>query len=149
MHITRIKPSSSAPAGIERHLNACDQLISATDTRGVITYVNEAFVKISGYAKEELLGQHHNVVRHPDMPKGAFHNLWGTIRAGHSWRGAVKNRCKSGEYYWVDAYVSPIRDKGKIVGFQSVRTFLDVEARHRAQALYQHWREQDQEQLPG
>lgn len=72
-------------------------LISKTDTKGIITYVNDAFVAISGYSREELVGKSHNVVRHPDMPQQAFKWLWDTLKNGHPWRGVVKNRCKNGD----------------------------------------------------
>ncbi|MBU2972008.1 methyl-accepting chemotaxis protein [Pseudoalteromonas sp. C2R02] len=98
-----------------------EQLVSVTDTSGIITYVNEHFCKISGYAKEELIGQHHNIVRHPDMPKAAFSDLWSKLKRDDSWRGMVKNRCKNGGYYWVDAYVTPVYDANRVIGYQSVR----------------------------
>jgi aerotaxis receptor len=81
--------------------------VTKTDLKGQITYANRAFIEISGFSEQELLGQPHNVVRHPDMPAEAFDDLWQTIKAGHPWRGLVKNRSKQGDYYWVDAYVTP------------------------------------------
>jgi len=95
--------------------------VSKTDTQGVITYVNDSFVEISGYSREELIGQNHNVVRHPDMPKWAFADLWATVKSGHPWRGFVKNRCKNGDHYWVRANVSPILNNGTVVGYISLR----------------------------
>jgi aerotaxis receptor len=70
---------------------------------GAITYVNQDFVRTSGYSRDELLGQNHNMIRHPDMPPEAFQHLWSTVQAGSSWMGIVKNRCKNGDHYWVDA----------------------------------------------
>lgn len=102
-------------------LQSTDELISTTDLRGVITYVNPAFAEISGFSEAELLGHSHNMVRHPDMPKAAFAEMWQCLKAGSSWRGLVKNRCKDGGFYWVDAFVSPIFEQGKIIGYQSVR----------------------------
>ena len=96
-------------------------LISKTDTKGVITYVNDAFVAISGYSREELLGKSHNIVRHPDMPQQAFRWLWDTLKDEHPWRGVVKNRCKNGDHYWVLATVAPIIESGAITGYVSVR----------------------------
>jgi len=98
-----------------------EQLVSVTDTSGIITYVNDHFCNISGYTKEELIGQHHNIVRHPDMPKAAFADLWTKLKRDDSWRGMVKNRCKNGGYYWVDAYVTPVYEANRIIGYQSVR----------------------------
>ena len=94
--------------------------VTKTDTSGVITYANDAFVEISGYSHAELMGSNHNIVRHPDMPKWAFADLWKTIRSGHPWRGIVKNRAKNGDHYWVRATVSPIVEEGKVVGYMSL-----------------------------
>lgn len=96
-------------------------LITKTDTRGVITYANDAFVEISGYARDELIGKSHNIVRHPDMPPQAFKWLWDTLKSERPWRGMVKNRCKNGDHYWVRATVSPVIEGGKIIGYVSVR----------------------------
>jgi len=84
-------------------------IVTKTDLKGVITYANRAFIDISGFSESELIGQPHNVVRHPDMPPEAFDDMWQTIQAGHPWRGLVKNRSKQGGFYWLDAYVTPIR----------------------------------------
>jgi aerotaxis receptor len=105
-------------------LNQEDELVSTTDLRGVITYSNDVFCNISGYKLDELVGENHNLVRHPDMPHAAFKDLWNNLKAGRNWRGAVKNRCKDGRYYWVDAYVTPIFENGELVGYQSVRVKL-------------------------
>ena len=96
-------------------------LISKTDTKGVITYANDAFVSVSGYTLEELIGRSHNLVRHPDMPPQAFKWLWDTLKEGKPWRGIVKNRCKNGDFYWVLATVAPIIENGYITGYVSVR----------------------------
>lgn len=114
-------------------------LITTTDLRGKITAANEEFAEVAGYSLEELVGQPHNLIRHPDMPPGAFENLWETIRAGESWRGIVKNRCKNGDHYWVDAFVTPIRKNGEIVEFQSVRTRPHPDQIARAEKLYRTW----------
>jgi PAS domain S-box-containing protein len=97
------------------------ELVSTTDVRGVITYVNDVFCEVAGYARDELVGKNHNIVRHPDMPKEAFKDMWQHLEAGQSWRGIVKNLCKDGSYYWVDAFVTPIYEGSKLAGFQSVR----------------------------
>lgn len=108
--------------GKEIFLNENDRIISLTNTKGVITSINEAFVKISGFREEELIGQAQNIVRHPDMPQAAFADLWSTIGKGKPWLGLVKNRCKNGDHYWVNAYVMPVYSNGQLTGYQSVRT---------------------------
>lgn len=119
------------------------QLISTTDLKGVITFVNDEFIKISGFSRDELIGQNHNIVRHPEMPPAAFKDLWTTIQSGQSWKGMVKNRCKDGRYYWVDAFVSPISKDGQIIGYQSVRTLPTDECKKRAQGVFQQWSKAD------
>jgi PAS domain S-box-containing protein len=121
----------------ERMFSPQEQLVSTTDLKGTITYANPEFCKIAGYSLEELIGQHHNIVRHPDMPKAAFEDLWEKLKRGDSWRGMVKNRCKNGDYYWVDAYVTPLFENGKIIGYQSVRAFPAQQQKIQAQALYE------------
>ncbi len=111
-------------------------LVSRTDLKGIITYANEAFVNISGYSREELIGKNHNLVRHPDMPEAAFRDLWDTVKGGLPWRGLVKNRAKNGDYYWVEAFVTPLKKDGQITGFQSVRTPAPRAARSAAEAAY-------------
>ncbi|MFT3848166.1 MAG: methyl-accepting chemotaxis protein [Propionivibrio sp.] len=97
-------------------------IVSRTDLKGITTYVNDTFVEISGFSREELIGKNHNVVRHPDMLPGAFKWMWDTIQAGKPWRGVVKNRCKSGNFYWVDALVVPVMKNDAIIGYMSVRS---------------------------
>ncbi|MGE5491318.1 MAG: methyl-accepting chemotaxis protein [Actinomycetota bacterium] len=111
-------------------------LVSRTDLKGIITQANDAFVEISGFSRAELVGQSHNVVRHPDMPPQAFEDLWRTVKAGLPWRGLVKNRCKNGDHYWVEALVAPIKKKGEITGYLSVRTPPTREQVKEAEALY-------------
>ena len=113
-----------------------DELVSTTDTRGVITYANPTFCQVAGFELDELMGKNHNIVRHPDMPAAAFKDLWSNLAAGKPWRGAVKNRCKDGRYYWVDAFVTPIYEQGKLVGYQSVRKKLSLKDKQTAQAAY-------------
>lgn len=117
--------------------SADQELVSTTDLRGVITYANQAFCQVAGYEHDELLGKNHNIVRHPDMPKAAFADLWLKLKAEQPWRGAVKNRCKDGSYYWVDAFVTPIYEHGKQVGYQSVRTKLSQQHKTSAEKVYQ------------
>lgn len=114
-----------------------DELVSTTDVKGRITYANRHFCQVAGYEPQELLGKNHNIVRHPDMPKAAFKDLWSNLQAGHPWRGAVKNLCKDGRYYWVDAFVTPLFENGQLVGYQSVRRRLEPQIRANASAAYQ------------
>ena len=112
-------------------------LLSTTDLDSHIKYANKNFCDIAGYSLDEMTGHPHNMVRHPDMPKAAFENLWSTIKAGNSWMGPVKNKCKNGDYYWVNAFVTPIKNSaGTTVEYQSVRTTLDEEVKERANTLY-------------
>lgn len=113
------------------------QLVSTTDRRGVITHANADFCDVSGYSYDELVGKNHNIVRHPDMPKAAFADMWAKLESGQPWRGAVKNRCKDGRYYWVDAFVMPIYDGQQLVGYQSVRRPLQASFKQRAETAYQ------------
>lgn len=98
-----------------------ETIVSRTDPGGRITFINKAFTDISGFTVEELIGQPHNIVRHPEMPKEGFADLWKTIKAGRPWEGLVKNRTKSGDYYWVQANVTPVVEKGQITGYLSIR----------------------------
>ena len=96
-------------------------IYSQTDLKGRITEANAAFAEISGYSVEEMIGQPHNLVRHPDMPREAFADMWKSLQAGRPWQGVVKNRRKDGGFYWVIANASPVREYGKVVGYQSIR----------------------------
>ena len=111
-------------------------IVSKTDLKGILTYVNDTFVELSGFSREELLGKNHNIVRHPDMPPQAFADLWATIKAGLPWRGIVKNRCKNGDHYWVDALVVPVRQNDATIGYMSVRTAPSRAQVSAAEALY-------------
>lgn len=97
-------------------------LVSKTDIKGRITYVNPAFIEASGFAEEELIGKPHNLIRHPDMPEQAFGDMWQTLKTGLPWTGIVKNRRKNGEFYWVNANVTPVRENNQIVAYMSVRS---------------------------
>ena len=119
-------------------------LVSKTNLKGVITQANDAFVEISGFSREELVGASHNVVRHPDMPPQAFADLWRTLEAGLPWRGVIKNRCKNGDHYWVDALVVPVKKKGTVTGYMSVRTPPTREQIQAAEARYARLRESGQ-----
>ena len=97
-------------------------IVSATDLSGNITYANPYFVEISGFDVSELMGAPQNVLRHPDMPKEAFADMWTTIKTGNPWTGLVKNRTKNGDFYWVLANVTPVIENGSPIGYMSVRT---------------------------
>jgi aerotaxis receptor len=120
----------------EQPLPPARQLISTTDLKGVVTSANEAFVEVSGFSHAELIGRSHNVVRHPDMPPAAFQDLWDSLKRGQPWMGLVKNRCKNGDHYYVDAYVTPMFEGGEVVGYQSVRVEPERAVVARAERLY-------------
>jgi aerotaxis receptor len=112
------------------------EIISTTDLKGIIRSANKTFIDISGFTRDEITGKNHNLVRHPDMPPEAFADLWNTMGTKKPWIGIVKNRCKNGSYYWVDAYVSPIYEGNKTIGYQSVRVKPKAEVVQRADKLY-------------
>ena len=112
-------------------------IVSRTDLKGAITYANDTFVAISGFTREELIGKNHNMVRHPEMPAAAFKWLWDTVKQGHPWRGFVKNRCKNGDYYWVNALVVPVMRNNEITGYMSVRTEATRQQIAETEAFYQ------------
>ena len=123
-------------------------IVSRTDLKGVITYANDTFVELCGFCHEELIGHSHNIVRHPDMPRQAFADLWATIKAGLPWRGLVKNRCKNGDHYWVNALIVPVRKNDETIGYMSVRTEPEREQVRQAEQLYKALNESGQS-LPG
>ncbi|OZB40526.1 MAG: chemotaxis protein [Alishewanella sp. 34-51-39] len=120
----------------ERTFSPDVKLISTTDLRGIIQHCNDDFVKISGFTRDELIGQPHNIVRHPDMPPLAYKIMWEHLKAGRPWMGLVKNRSKNGDYYWVDAYVTPVTEHGKVIGYESVRSCPSRQNVERADKLY-------------
>ena len=126
---------------IDRQLPKGMRIVSKTDLKGMVTYVNDGFAEISGFSREELIGKNHNIVRHPDMPPQAFKWLWDTLKAGLPWRGIVKNRCKNGDHYWVNALVVPVISGGKVVGYMSVRRTPTKEQVEEAEALYKNLNE--------
>lgn len=120
----------------ELSVDPVNPIVTKTDVKGSITYANRAFIEISGFSEAELLGKNHNMVRHPDMPPAAFADLWDTVKTGKPWRGIVKNRAKNGDFYWVEAYVTPITEHGRIVGYMSVRSRPSRQDVDGAAALY-------------
>ena len=121
----------------QKDYGATQKIVSTTDAKGVITSINDDFISISGFTEEELIGQAHNLVRHPSMPQMAFKELWDSNKAEKPWMGMVKNRCKNGDHYWVDAFVTPIVDNGRVVGYQSVRQKPTEEMIEQAEKIYQ------------
>ena len=112
---------SSMSSGQEVTFSENEFIVSKTDLQGTITYVNRTFMKVSDFSTLELLGKPHNVIRHPDMPRGAFRHLWETLKSGQEWFGFVKNRTKNGDFYWVFANVTIDQEDGKPIGYYSVR----------------------------
>ena len=112
-------------------------LVSSTDVKGKITFVNDEFCEVAGYTREELIGKPHNLIRHPDVPPAAFADLWQNLKQGNNWLGIVKNRSKSGDHYWVSAHVSPLIDAGKVIGYESVRRKATKAESLHAQAFYE------------
>jgi methyl-accepting chemotaxis protein len=117
-------------------LEGDEPIVSRTDLRGVIVYVNTEFVRVSGFTEAELIGQPHNLIRHPDMPSEAFADLWRTLQAGRPWVGMVKNRRKDGDHYWVVAHVTPYHEGARHVGYMSVRWKATAEQARAAERDY-------------
>ena len=128
---------------VETELPEGEFIYSSTDLKGVIAEANEAFAKVSNYTREEMIGQSHNMVRHPDIPVEAFEDMWRDLKVGRPWRGIVKNRRKDGGFYWVVANVSPVRENGQVVGYQSVRGRPTREEINAAEGAYKRIKEGD------
>jgi PAS domain S-box-containing protein len=116
-------------------------IVSRTDTKGRISYMNPDFVEAAGFDEAELMGQPHNLVRHPDMPSEVFADMWQTLKAGRPWTGFVKNRRKNGDHYWVVANASPVLEAGQVTGYMSVRTRASRDQVAEAEAAYRLFRE--------
>ena len=112
------------------------RLVSRTDIKGIVTFANDAFVEMCGFSRDELVGSSHNIVRHPEVPPVVFEDMWNTLKQGLPWRGLVKNRCKNGDHYWVDAHVVPVRKNGETIGYMSVRTRPSRDDIPKAEMLY-------------
>jgi len=128
---------------VETLLPEGEFIYSSTDLQGVIVEANDAFARISNFTRDEMIGQSHNIVRHPDMPPAAFADMWRDLQAGRPWRGIVKNRRKDGGFYWVVANASPVRENGRLVGYQSVRGRPTREEVAAAEGAYQRMRAGD------
>ncbi len=111
-------------------------LLSETDEKGIIRFANDEFCKFAEYNLDELIGKPHNVVRHPDMPKAAFEDLWKTVQSGKPWKGFVKNKTKNGNYYWVFATVFPFRSCDGSNGYISCRRMASPDEINKYEALY-------------
>jgi len=111
-------------------------LVSETDSKGIITFANKEFCQVAGYTSEELIGNPHNIVRHPDMPKVAFSDLWKTVKAGTVWEGNVKNKTKNGGFYWVKATVYPYKNDNGEQCYMSCRRKPDASEVNKAIDLY-------------
>lgn len=129
--------------GVERHLEEGHYILSKSDLSGSITYVNRTLIEMSGFTEVELMGQPHNMLRHPDMPQEAFRDFWATLKSGKSWSGIVKNRCKNGDHYWVMANASPIFQNGTVIGYMSVRSKPDRKMVDAADELYRKMRNKE------
>ncbi|MCA9196309.1 MAG: PAS domain-containing protein [Planctomycetales bacterium] len=133
------------PTGRERSFSHDEIIVSKTDTKGVITYANQVFIRVAGYTEEELLGAPHNVIRHPDMPRCVFQLLWDTISAGHEIFAYVVNLCKNGDHYWVLAHVTPsFNSNGDIVGYHSSRRVPDRRAVMKVEPIYKQLKETEE-----
>ena len=121
---------------VEKEVPKDELIISRTDLQGRITYANETFCAISGYREEELLGQPHSIVRHPDMPSSVFEELWRVLRSHGQWRGVVKNLRKDKGFYWVEAIVSGVYKNGELIGYKSLRSPICFEDKLKYQKLY-------------
>ncbi len=121
------------------------QIISKTDLKGIITYVNSAFCKLTRYDKKELLGKPHNIIRHPDMPKSAFKELWDTIERNETWRGFVKNLRKDGKYYWVETTIQPVFDESENkIGYIRVGKQVSYQDKEKYEKIYKEIKEKEE-----
>lgn len=123
-------------SGKEILLNNNSFIVSETDEKGIIKYANDEFCEISEYSLDELIGKPHNLLRHPDMPKAAFEDLWNTIKSGKAWKGFVKNRTKSNNFYWVYATIYPLESSDGSKGFMSCRKVASRDEIENAEKLY-------------
>jgi len=131
---------------IETEVPENELIISRTDLRGVITYINETFAHISGYEPDEFIGKTHNIIRHPDMPKSAFTDLWKTLQEGKTWKGYVKNMRKDKGFYWVYAEISGVFKEGTLVEYKSIREPMSREKRIEMQRHYDQLRSREEHQ---
>ena len=131
----------------ETEVPADELIVSRTDLNGIITYANETFLAISGYTEDELIGQKHSIVRHPDMPSTIFENLWNTIKEKKKWSGNVKNLRKDKGFYWVNATISGVYKDDILVEYKSIRTPLSYDKKLRTQIEYDSLKKQNNEKI--
>lgn len=122
-------------------------IVSRTDLKGNITYANDTFAQISGYEVDELIGKPHNCVRHPDMPKKVFKELWSSLEKNHSWSGVIKNLRKDKGFYWVHAQINVVKKDGKIVEYKSIRTPISFKDKVKYQKLYDNMKKENNEKI--
>ncbi len=122
-------------------------IVSRTDLKGIITYANETFAQISGYEIDELIGKPHNIVRHPDMPKSIFKELWETLKKDGLWRGVVKNLRKDEGFYWVYAEISEVYKDGELIEYKSIRTPISFDEKVKYQLFYDEVKKQNNESI--
>ncbi len=132
---------------IETVVPSDELIVSRTDIKGIITYSNDTFAQISGYSVDELIGKPHNIVRHPDMPKRVFKDIWNKLRYHQKWEGVIKNLRKDKGFYWVYASISGIYKDGKLIEFKSLRTPIDYETKLKYQKLYDEYRNIDEDNI--
>jgi len=118
-------------------------IVSSTDLNGIITYANKMFCEVSGYTKDELKDKSHNLVRHPDMPKAAFEELWDTVQSEKEWTGILKNLRKDGRYYWVYSHITPIVIEGETIGYSAARRPASATEVEETIPIYKNLREQE------
>lgn len=123
------------------------EIISRTNLDGIITYANDIFCDISGYTQEELIGRAHNIVRHPDMPKSVFKEIWQTLESNKKYEGVIKNLRKDGGFYWVHAIISGIYKDGVLYEYKSLRTPISYEEKLKHQKLYDEMRAKNGEKI--
>jgi len=133
----------------EQFLDDNHVLVVKTDAEGVINYCNDEFISISGFPNEELLNTSHNIVRHPDVPPAIFEELWATLKNGKPWMGIIKNRCKNGDFYWVDEHITPIKSGKEITGYESVKTSPSDQQKIRAEIIYNRINSGEKRAVPG
>lgn len=135
---------SITPTGNEINFGEEDIIVSKTDAKGIITYANRVFLKVSGYQEEDVVGKPHNLIRHPDMPRCMFAMLWERLKAGHEIFVYVKNMASNGDHYWALAHVTPTKDEnGNITNFHSNRRWAERRAVDAIEPLYQRLREEE------
>lgn len=136
---------TTAPTGRERTFAEHEIIVSKTDTHGVITYANDVFLRVAGYTEDEVLGQPHNFIRHPDMPRCVFALLWDTLRSGQEIFAYVVNMAKNGDHYWVFAHITPSHDpEGRLIGYHSNRRAMYADALPKVRDLYARLRLEEQ-----